>query len=179
MFKKSCIFIFALVIAGFAGGEKNEEVALADLISSPEKYLDKTIQTVATVEHVCKHGSKKMLVFTGTPEQSIHVMGSDTVPVFDAGVNGSDIWLVGTVKENRITKAQVLKMISEEEAAKEKGNAKPSMVQGEGPGHGSGNPVQEKPAECGDHPLLKEMEASGKDYVSQYFIECLEYKLKK
>lgn len=165
----------------FAGNDEGVEVALADLISHPENYLGKVVKTTGTVDHVCKHGAKKLLIFADTPESSIHVVASDTVPVFDAEANGADVLVKGTVKENRITRAQVMKLIEDREQAEEKGNAKPSMSDGEGPGHGMGPGQQHDhgTTEGAQHPLLQEMDASGKDYVSEFYVQCIEYSIVK
>jgi len=182
MFKKSIIMVFSLLLTGivFSGETEKVELKLSDLLASPAKYLNQTVSTEGTVDHVCKHGGKKMVIFASTPEEGLHVMASDTVPVFSAEINGSNVHVVGVFKENRITKAQVLEMLAEREAAEAKGNAKPSVEKGEGFGHGEGaGEHHEEAAQPGKHPLLVEMEASGKDYVSSYYIDCIEFNVVK
>jgi len=260
MFKKStiiCVFAFTMSLC-FAG--EKVEISLSDIITKPESFLNKTVTTVGTVDHVCKHGGKKMLIFASTPEESIHVNASDTVTIFNAEINGSDVLVTGIVKENKTTKAQVIKMMSEREEAVEKGNTKPAIEKGEGYGHGEGKAEGqakvkgehkegcdhkaegekktacasktegekkagcaskaegEKKADCAsktegekkagcdhnaegaDHKtaekkeekhlekavevdplaqILKDMDASGKDYISSYYIECIEFSVKK
>ncbi|PIE01857.1 MAG: hypothetical protein CSA81_10130 [Acidobacteria bacterium] len=181
MFKKLTVCFALTTISSFMFAGESLEVSLKELISKPENYLNKVVKTVGTVDHVCKHGGKKMLVFADTPQESIHVMSSETVPVFEAEISGSDVTIIGTVKENRITKAQVLKMKAEREEAAAKENAKPSVKKGEGPGHGLGKHDHDHDHDHdGGHEdnltkILKEMDASGKDYVSDYYIECIEY----
>jgi len=177
MFKKSLIISIVFASISFAGEKEPVSVELGKLLASPEAHLGQVIQTTGTVDHVCKHGGKKMLIFASNPEESIHVTASEKVPVFDAEANGSDVLIIGVVKENRITKAQVLKFIEEKELAEKKGNAKPSVSKGEGLGHGQ-EKHKEEASSCGDHPMLKEMEATGKDYVSDYYIECVSYNVK-
>jgi hypothetical protein len=165
--------------------EGAKEVDLGELLKNPVAFLNQEITTTGTVDHVCKHGGKKMVIFAATPEDSIHVMASDAVPVFNAELNGSDVWVHGVMEEERITKAEILKMIEEREAAAAKGNAKPSGEKGEGYGHGEGpgaghddHEGEHKDPAAGLKATIKKMEAEGKEYLSSFHITCKAYRAK-
>ncbi|MEN8250541.1 MAG: hypothetical protein ABFS32_16530 [Bacteroidota bacterium] len=89
------------------------EVALFD--TDAGNYVDKEVVVSGIVDHVCKHGGKKLkLVKDG--DKSIHVESEER---FDEELVGSEITLNGIVREMRVDEAYCLQM-EEDNIAKHK-----------------------------------------------------------
>ncbi len=81
------------------------ELKLADFDSQAVNYIDKEIKVTGIVDHICKHGGKKILLVTD--DGDIHVFSDER---FDEELMGSEIKVLGTVLEDRIDESYILKM---------------------------------------------------------------------
>lgn len=79
------------------------QMALADFDAKAGKYLDKEIQVKGIVDHVCKHGGKKLLLVND--DADVHIE-SDTR--FDDALIGDEITVNGVVTEFRVDEAFLL-----------------------------------------------------------------------
>jgi len=68
-------------------------------------FVNQEIALTGIVDHVCKHGGKKLLLVSDAAK--IHVTSEER---FDDNLIGSEITLSGVVKEERIDEAYCLKM---------------------------------------------------------------------
>lgn len=116
---KKIVFVLAIAIAVIscktetkkAVAEKETAVietpvvAIGEFDSKAGDFIDKEIQVKGIVDHVCKHGGKKILMVTDNGD--VHVT-SDVR--FDEALKGSEITLTGVVLEERIDEAYCLKM---------------------------------------------------------------------
>ena len=80
-------------------------IALKDLQAQGAKYLDKEVQTQGIVDHVCKHGGKKILLVADGVD--VHVFSEER---YDEAVVGKEIVVTGIVKEDRTDEAALLKI---------------------------------------------------------------------
>jgi len=80
-------------------------VALKDLQAKGAEYLDKEIQTQGIVDHVCKHGGKKILLVADGVD--VHVFSEER---YDEAIVGKEIVVTGIVKEDRTDEATLLKI---------------------------------------------------------------------
>ncbi len=80
-------------------------IALKDLQAKGTEYLDKEIETQGIVDHVCKHGGKKILLVADGAD--VHVFNNER---FDENLATQEIKVRGTVKEDRIDEAYLLKL---------------------------------------------------------------------
>jgi len=80
-------------------------ITMGEFNSKAGGYIDKEIQIKGIVDHVCKHGGKKILMVTD--EGDVHVVAEER---FDETLKGSEIVLTGIVLEERIDEATCLKM---------------------------------------------------------------------
>jgi len=115
MIKK--VLVIALIAVVFAAcGENTEkkenakveavEIALADFEAKAGDYIDKEIKISGIVNHICKHGGKRLFMVDDN-EVSLHVEGKEK---FDEELAGSDIIVTGIVREERIDEAYCLKI---------------------------------------------------------------------
>ncbi|RKX24502.1 MAG: hypothetical protein DRP45_08030, partial [Candidatus Zixiibacteriota bacterium] len=53
--------------------EVAQEVTLAEFDTSPVDFVGKTLSITGTVDHVCRHGGKKMFIMGENPEERLKV----------------------------------------------------------------------------------------------------------
>ena len=106
-------------------------ITMGEFNSKAGDYIDKEIQIKGIVDHVCKHGGKKILMVTD--EGDVHVVAEER---FDETLKGSEIVLTGIVLEERIDEATCLKMEednikshSEEKSNQEQFDSKKERIQ--------------------------------------------------
>ena len=80
-------------------------LAIADFDTKAGDFVSKEIKIKGIVDHVCKHGGKKLLLVTD--EAQVHVVSDER---FDEALIGSEIDLKGVVLEEVIDEAYCLKM---------------------------------------------------------------------
>ena len=78
-------------------------IALNDFESKAGDWVDKEVQLTGIVDHVCKHGGKRL--FLVSDEADVHV---DSENRFDDALEGSEISVKGIVRELRVDEAYCL-----------------------------------------------------------------------
>ncbi|MCF6366039.1 MAG: hypothetical protein L3J35_07540 [Bacteroidales bacterium] len=73
------------------------EVAVADFESKAGEFVGKEIEVSGIVDHVCKHGGKKILLVDG--DFSLHVFNDER---YDEDLSGSKVAVIGVVEEEKI-----------------------------------------------------------------------------
>ncbi len=80
-------------------------LAIADFNKKAGDFVSKEVKVKGIVDHVCKHGGKKLLLVTD--DGDVHVVSDER---FEESLKGSEIALNGVVVEERIDEAYCLKM---------------------------------------------------------------------
>ena len=134
------------------------EIALGEFEAKAGEHVDSEILVSGIVDHVCKHGGKKILLVTD--DGDVHVM-SDTR--FNDSIKGSEIWVTGIVREERLDEAYCLKM--------EEDNIK---------SHSEGETNDELFERKKEHiaSLRDSMKTAGIDHISNYSLEYVSHKEK-
>jgi len=97
-------------------------IALREFDVKAGDFIDKEIKLKGIVDHVCKHGGKKILLVTD--DGDAHVFSEER---FDEALMGSEIMVTGVVLEERIDESYLLKM--EEDNIKSHSEGKSNEVQ--------------------------------------------------
>lgn len=111
------VFLFLSIIALFVSCGENPQKADATETSSIEKpllsltdfnaeagnWVDQEIEILGIVDHVCKHGGKRLFLVDDFGE--VHVEGEER---FDDALIGSEVIITGLVKEFRVDEAYCL-----------------------------------------------------------------------
>lgn len=79
-------------------------IALADFDAKAGAFLNKEIQVKGIVDHVCKHGGKKLLLVND--DADVHV---ESEARFDDAMVGDEVAINGIVTEFRVDEAYLLK----------------------------------------------------------------------
>lgn len=85
--------------------EETPVLALAEFDTKAGEYVNKEVEVKGIVDHVCKHGGKKILLVTD--DGDVHINSDER---FDEALMGSEIAVKGIVVEERIDESYCLKM---------------------------------------------------------------------
>jgi hypothetical protein len=119
-------------------------------------YVDKTVKVKGIVDHVCRHGGKKL--FLVDDDGDLHVESEER---FNDSLMGTEITVTGIVREFRVDEAYCLKM--------EEDNIK---------SHGEGQTNKEQFEQKKKHiaEYRDSMKTAGVDHLSFYSLEFVELK---
>ena len=130
-------------------------------------YVGKEITVKGTVEHICKHGGKRVKIFGENPDNTLHGEASETTGAFKAELEGSDVCLTGIVAESKMDLAYVEEYEKNLLEAIEKNKTEVEMEHAKGVDH---------------HAKLDEIKAwkeeiatNGKGYISSYYLDVTSY----
>jgi len=116
-----------------------------------QNHVQQAVRTTGIVDHVCKHGGKKILLVTD--DYSLHVFAEER---FDDEIVGTEIEVTGIVNENIIDESTFLKW--EENA----------------------NTIQEHDRKVSTFEYIEMMrdslKACGKDHFSEYYLDYVSHK---
>jgi|GEM_PF-598968 len=144
-------------------GDANTEQAdtttminLKDFQAKGAEYLNREIRTTGIVDHVCKHGGKKILLVAD--DASVHVFNKDR---FEESIVGKEVEVKGIVKEDRTDEAALLKI--EEDAI----NA-----------HSEGEEAEAKQERMIQYVnmMRDSLKKSGVDHFSEYYLDFVSIK---
>ena len=116
---KNLLLIFiitTLLISCKTENKKTEEVTTLEVVGTPilalgefdtkaAEFVNKEVKVQGIVDHVCKHGGKKILLVTDAGD--VHVFSEER---FDEALMGNEVMVTGVVLEERIDEAYCLKM---------------------------------------------------------------------
>ncbi|MBC35862.1 MAG: hypothetical protein CL663_07480 [Bacteroidetes bacterium] len=98
------------------------KVEIADLISNTDQYAADKIEVTAVVNHICKHGGKKMFLINQETEETIKVVPGENMAAFNSDLVGHKVSITGTIEKLVIDEAYLKEWEAEliAEAAEEK-----------------------------------------------------------
>ncbi len=131
-------------------------IPLTDLQSKGSEFIDKEIQTQGIVDHVCKHGGKKILLVGDGVD--VHVFSEDR---FDEGLVGKEIVVTGIVKEDRTDEASLLKI--EEDAINMHSE-------------GEEDETRQERMIAYVNMMRDSLKNTGKDHFSEYYLDYVSHK---
>ncbi len=104
--KKILVVLFVTLLVACKSEHKETEtpavegtvnIALSDFDAKAGDFIDQEVSVTGIVDHVCKHGGKRLLLVDDNGE--VHV---DNDTSFDTALAGESITLTGVVKEFRV-----------------------------------------------------------------------------
>ena len=90
--------------------ENTTEMSVANFDSLASQYVGKEVTVSGIVDHVCKHGGKKLLLVDG--DYNLHVFNDDR---FDEALSGSKITVQGIVEEERVDSVYLAEKLQHEQ----------------------------------------------------------------
>ncbi|PKP09738.1 MAG: hypothetical protein CVU09_10595 [Bacteroidetes bacterium HGW-Bacteroidetes-4] len=130
-------------------------------------FVGKEITVKGTVDHICKHGGKRVKIFGENPDNTLHGEASESTGAFNAELEGSEVCLTGIVAESKMDLAYVEEYEKNLLEAIEKNKEEVDMEHAKGVDH---------------HAKLDEIKAwkeeiatNGKGYISSYYLDVTSY----
>jgi hypothetical protein len=167
----------ALLVAACGGGDDGNEqsaaapvpVTVAGFNANPADFVGKTVVVTGTVDHVCKHGGKRMFIMGDDPADRVKIESGDAISAFDVALEGSDVRVVGIVRVQEMDEAYLDSWEAEATTAAD--------------GHGEGEAGEEHAGEGGDHAgdlqqiahLRQQLADSGEETLAFYHLDCVSY----
>jgi hypothetical protein len=153
------------------------ELTVDNFSEQMSENIGKEVTISGRVTHVCRHGGQRLFITGEDTSRTIRITTGENIPEFDIALEGNMIAVRGIVKELIIDETY----LAEWEAEVADGTPK------EQKGHEDGlDEHQKKQAEAtGVDPLAtiqklrEDIAASGKDHLSDYWIETIEFNIKE
>ena len=166
---KKIVFLLVLIISIISCKTENkkvEEVIATETIETPilalsefdtkaGNFINKEVIVQGIVDHVCKHGGKKILLVTDNGR--VHITSEER---FDEALMGNEIVLTGIVLEERIDEAYCLKMEEDNIKSHSEGNSNDEQFKAKK------NHVQE---------YRDQMKANNTDHISNYSLDYVSH----
>lgn len=109
MFRNLCILaIAALFIASCATESTQDatvEVTLAQFEAGAADHVGKTVSITGTVDHVCRHGGKKMFIVSEGSGERLKITATPDVGAFNVDLEGSNVRVEGVVEVLKVDEA--------------------------------------------------------------------------
>lgn len=129
--------------------------------------IGKELTVKGTIDHVCKHGGKRVKIFSNCPSKSIHGEAGEGFGAFKAELEGSEVCLTGTVLETRIDMTYVDEWEAKVKKAMDEEAEEAEMDHKKGVDHHATLEKIKKHRE--------EIEASENGYIAFYALEVNKY----
>jgi len=130
-------------------------LAIGEFDAKAGEFVNKEIQINGIVDHVCKHGGKKILMVND--DGDVHVTSDER---FDEDLKGNEISLIGIVVEERIDESTCLQMEENNINSHSEGNTNEEQF----------NQQQKIIQQYRD-----EMKAENKAYISNYSLKYVSH----
>ena len=88
-----------------ATAEEIPVILITEFAEKAGDYVDKKVKVTGIVDHICKHGGKKIQLVAD--DVDVHVFAEEK---YDEALTGSEITVLATVTEFRVDEAYCLKM---------------------------------------------------------------------
>lgn len=177
--KKNILFISLvtlLLCVSSCGGQKNgsetannnsDSIAtniatyeLDSLLAVADQLIDKTVKVRGIVTHTCKHSGKRCFIVGQNEDASFRVEAGGEIGGFNKELVGSELDIVGIVRERRLTKEYIDQYEKEVEAEKVKEDGSAETCQ----------------AELSNiESMRKWMKENNKDYYSIFYMDGENY----
>ena len=156
-------------------------LSVDSLLSNAEALVGQTVTFEGVCTHTCAHGGKKMFVMGSDDTKNIRVDANDEIGSFPAEVANSMVEVVGTLIEERIDEAAILKMEEEHKAgtAEKHGeeNAEGCSTEKAAQGQKDIDTFAEQMKDYRTR-IADRKAKEGKEYLSFYAIQAQSYKVK-
>jgi hypothetical protein len=166
----------ALLIAGCSGEKAATTetapvvVTVADFNAHAADYVEKAVTVSGTVDHVCKHGGKKMFIMGEDPSERLKIEVGEGIPAFDIALEGSRVKVTGVGKVFKMDAAYLDNWESEACSAEAK------TITGTGEHHDEeGEHDEAAEAQAKIDAMRKQLAESGEEYIGFYHVEAASF----
>lgn len=90
-------YVIVLLIWGFMLFGDNTPIS--KVINNPEEFVDKSVTLEGTVDHVCRHGGRKLTMSFSETTKTIKAAAPKEAGKFNTDINGKKISLTGFLRK--------------------------------------------------------------------------------
>jgi len=164
----------AFSFSGLGQDEKPVKIKLKDFEKSASTLIGKTITVTGIVDHVCKHGGKKLFLVDEHSDARVKITTGENMAAFTQDLIGETIEITGVVEEQRIDEEYLTEMENKlQSGVKQKGDGLHLKNEGSHDDHEK----NENQDQLQKIKLLKDqLKKSGKDHLSFFSIKATGYK---
>ena len=194
---RKLIVLSALILLLASCGNQNKqtdesisasETTVAELLDNASPLANQTVKVTGTVVHVCRHGGQRLFIVGQDSEDRFRITTGEDIAEFKIDLEGSQIEVTGIVNELIIDETYLAEWESEVALGADEHSRGEGHEGGIGHGeHAEGESAEEEQSE-GDNSeaeatleniqsLRDEITESGKDHLSDYWIETISYKV--
>jgi hypothetical protein len=178
---------------GNESGDETRLITVSDFLSHAGPMVDQTVQISGTVVHVCRQGGQRLFIVGEDGEQRVRITTGDNIAQFSVELEGETVAVTGVVREL---------IIDDTYLAEWEADVLEGSTSGRGEGHeggvghseGQGGSLPAYTEQTGDQAetagekesqlariqqLRDEIAKSGKDHLSDYWVETLTYRVIK
>ena len=178
--KKNLLFLLVIVVLASCNSQEQKsntsttedavaELSINALLSDAESYVGKPVKISGTVDHVCRHGGKKMFIFGDSPDDRIKITPGQKMNSFEIEMEGNDVVVVGVLQELRVDEDYIANLENDLVVEKhETGDGKGHEENKEASGEEGTADAQKQQIE----QLKGQLSACGEDHLSFYSVEC-------
>ncbi len=177
------------------------EVSVEALLADASPFVEQPVSLKGTVVHVCRHGGQRLFIVGEDGEDRFRITVGENISEFDIELEGSMIEVNGIVRELIIDETYLAEWEAEvsEGSKHDRGEGHEGGV-GHGDNHGEASDQDTDPGDGdedhgeepeGEHDtetqiasqlkkiqdVRDEIAASGKDHLSDFWIETIEFKV--
>ncbi len=132
-----------------------------DFLDKAKALIDKEVLITGTVDHTCKHGGKKMVIFGEDADKTVKIYAAGEVDKFGIELEGGEVAVKGIVKEMRIDEDYMADW--EKETREHHGDNADELAE-----------ELEKIAK-----FREKIAATEEGYISNFSIDCISYEVVK
>jgi hypothetical protein len=152
------------------------EVTVAEFLNEADNLLDQQVAITGQVTHVCRHGGQRLFITGEDTTSTVKITTGEDIAEFSIDLEGEKITVTGIVKELRIDETY----LAEWEAEIMEG----ASTENQGHKDGLDEHQKDQAAETDTdaqlervNKLREEIAASEKGYLSDFWIETIEFKV--
>jgi hypothetical protein len=173
------ILAIAAVMASCGSKEQKKEesvdkemtvVTVDEFAGNLQNSVDQEIVIKGVVNHICKHGGKRMFIMGENPDVAIKITPNDQVGVFEQELVGSSVVVTGVVKELRIDEEYVASLENEVDD----GTKSEALHDHSG---GTHDEEAENEQKAQFEAMRAQIAESEKGYYSQFWIEANKFEI--
>ncbi len=152
---------------------KNVVLTPSNFEKNASKYIGRTVEVTGIVDHICKHGGKKMFLVDEKSKGKIKVTLGDDMAALTQELVGETVKVTGVVEVMEVDEEYLNKMENNaKNNVKQKGDGL-HLENGENKDHEEGNQSEKI------ENLRKMLKESGEDHLSFFSIKALDYEVVK
>jgi len=138
-------------------------ISVDSFLNVAPNLLGKEVTVKGTVDHICKHGGKRVKLIGCCPSKSVHGEATEAIGAFKVELEGSEVLLTGIVAESKIDSTYVAEYEKSVLEAMEKEKPEAEMEHAKGIDHHAKLEEVKK--------WKEEIATNGKGYISTYYLE--------